>query len=283
MRGGAFRTLAVTVLAVLILGPLPLRAEIKLFLKDGSYVLVKSYEVNGDRVRYYNLQSSDWEEMPKTLVDFAATERAETEKKADQAEQLKSAEELQNQRLEIPTDTGYQIKFDVRLPGDAGVYAYDGTRAIRLIQEPGHVVTDKKRIALIMVMPGPLLKKQALVVLTGPKAAVRITTADPVFYIQDTENWPMRAQLFPLIRKKDSRVVEKIQSGVGLGKSGEKRADIPLDRKQLAAGIFELKPAQPLDSGEYALGEMLEDKLNIAVWDFGIDLPGSNSNVAKSK
>ena len=283
MRGGAFRTGAVTVLAWLMLGPLPLRAAIKLFLKDGSYVMVKSYEVKGDRVRYYDLESSDWQEMPKAMVDFEATERAETEKKSEQTKQLKSAEDLQNQRLEIPTDTGYQIKPDLRLPGDAGVYAYDGTRAIRLIQEPGKVVTDKKRIALIMVMPGPLLKKQALVVLTGPKAAVRITTADPTFYIQDTDNWPMRAQLFPLNRKKDSRVIEKIQSGIGLGKSGEKRADIPLDRKQLAAGVFELKPTQPLDSGEYALGEMLEEKLNIAVWDFGIDLPGSGSNVAKSK
>lgn len=283
MRGGAVRNVAVMALAALVLGPLQLRAAIKLFLKDGSYVLVKSYEVEGDRVRYYDLESSDWQEMPKAMVDFEATERAKTETKAEQAKQLKSAEELQNQRLEIPTDTGYQIKPDVRLPGDAGVYAYDGTRVIRLIQEPGKVVTDKKRIAMIMVMPGPLLKKQALVVLPGPKAAVRITTADPVFYIQDTENWPLRAQMFPLTQKKDSRVVEKIQSGIGLGKSGEKRTDIPLDRKQLAAGVFELKPTQPLDSGEYALGEMLEEKLNIAVWDFGIDLPGSNSNVAKSK
>ncbi|TAM78685.1 MAG: hypothetical protein EPN47_20045 [Acidobacteria bacterium] len=281
MRVGAFLSVAVMVLTGLLLGPLPIRAAVKLFLKDGSYVMVKSYEVKGDRVRYYDLESSDWEEMPKTMVDFEATQRAEAEEKAKQTKQLKAAEELQNQRFEVPANNGYQIKPDVRLPGDAGVYAYDGTRAIRLIQTPAKVVTDKKRIALIMVMPGPLLKKQAIVVLTGPKAAVRITNADPVFYIQDTDNWPMRAQLLPLAQKKDSRVVEKIQSGIGLGKSGENRADIPLDRKQLAAGVFELKPTQPLNSGEYALGEMLEDKLNIAVWDFGIDLPGSSQNVAK--
>jgi hypothetical protein len=282
MRGKAFRAMAVTALAGLMLSPLPLRADaIKLFLKDGTYVMVKSYEVKGDRIRYYSLESSDWEEMPKSLVDFEATERAEAEKKAEQANQLKAAEELQNQRFEIPANNGYQIKPDARLPGDAGVYAYDGTRVIRLIQEPAKVVTDKRRIALIMVMPGPLLKKQALVVLPGPKAAVRITAADPVFYIQDTNNWPMGAQLLPLTQKKDSRVVEKIQSGIGLGKSGEQRADIPLERKQLAAGVYELKPTQPLDSGEYALGEMLEEKLNIAVWDFGIDLPGSSRNVVK--
>ena len=277
MQARAFRAMAVVALAALMLTPLPLQAAaaIKLFLKDGSYELVKSYEVKGDRVRYYSLDRSDWEEIPKSLVDFAATQRVEAEEKVKQAKQLKAAEELENQRFEIPTNSGYQIKPGVRLPGDGGVYAFDGARVIHLIQDPAKVVTDKKRIALIMVMPGPLLKKQAFVVLPGPKAAVRITVADPVFYVQDSDNWAEHAQLLPLIQKKDSRLVEKIQSGIGLGKSGEKRTDLPLERKQLAASVYELKPLQPLESGEYALGEMLDQKLNIAVWDFGIDLPGS--------
>jgi hypothetical protein len=276
MRGKAFRAMAVMALAGLMLSPLPLRAAaIKLFLKDGSYEMVKSYEVNGDRVRYYSLDRSDWEEIPKSLVDFGATQRAEAAKKVDQAKQLKAAEELQNQRFEIPANNGFQVNSGIRLPGDAGVYAFDGARVIHLIQNPAKVVTDKKRIALIMVMPGPLLKKQAIVVLPGPKAAVRITVAQPVFYVQDSDNWAMRAQLLPLTQRKDSRVVEKIQSGIGLGTSGEKRDAILLERKQLAAGVYELKPMQPLDSGEYALGELLEQKLNIDVWDFGIDLPGS--------
>jgi hypothetical protein len=276
MCGKALRAMAVVALAGLMLCPLLLNAAaIKLFLKDGSYEMVKSYEVQGDRVRYYSLDRSDWEEIPKSLVDFGATQRAEAAKKVEQAKQLKAAEELQNQRFEIPANNGYQIGPGIRLPGNGGVYAFDGARVIHLIQDPAKVVTDKKRIALIMVMPGPLLKKQALVVLQGAKAAVRITVAQPVFYVEDTDNWAMRAQLLPLTQRKDSRVVEKIQSGIGLGKSGEKRTDIPLERKQLAAGVFELKPLQPLDSGEYALGELLDEKLNIAVWDFGIDLPGS--------
>jgi hypothetical protein len=276
MSGKTFRAMAVVALAGLMLCPLPLKAaSIKLFLKDGSYELVKSYEVQGDRVRYYSLDRGDWEEIPKSLVDFGATQRAEAAKKVEQAKQLKAAEEIQNQRFEIPTNNGYQISPGTRLPGNGGIYAFDGARVIQLIQDTAKVVTDKKRIALIMVMPGPLLKKQALVVLQGAKAAVRITVAQPVFYVEDTDNWAMRAQLLPLTQRKGSRVVEKIQSGIGLGKSGEKREAIPLERKQLAAGVFELKPMQPLDSGEYALGELLDEKLNIAVWDFGIDLPGS--------
>ena len=276
MCGKAFRAMTVLALAGLMLTPLTLQAAaIKLFLKDGSYELVKSYEVQGDRVRYYSLDRSDWEEIPKSLVDFEATKRTEAETRVQQAKQMEAAEELQKQRFEIPTNNGYEIKPGVRLPGNGGVYAYDGLRVVHLIQDPAKVVTDKKRIALIMVMPGPLMKKQALVMLPGDKAAVRITVPNPVFYVEDTDNWPMRALLVPLKQKKDSRMVEKIQSGIGLGKSGEKRVDIPLERKQLAAGVYELKPTQPLDSGEYALGEMIDQKLNIAVWDFGIDLPGS--------
>jgi len=275
MCARAFWVMAVGALLGLMMFPAPLKATLKLYLKDGSYQNVKSYQVIGDRVRYFSEDRSDWEEIPKSLVDFAATKRAETEKKVVQAKQLKAAEQLQNQRFETPTYSGYQIKPGVRLPGDSGVYAYDGSRVIQLIQDPSRVVTDKKRIALIMVMPGPLLKKQALVILSGPKAAVRITVAQPTFYIQGSDNWAEHAQLLPLVQKKDERVVEKVQSGIGMGKSGELRKDLPLERKRLAAGVYELRPLQPLESGEYALGELIEQKLNIDVWDFGIDLPGS--------
>ncbi|MEJ2008552.1 MAG: hypothetical protein P8Z30_10430, partial [Acidobacteriota bacterium] len=270
MRARALRVMAGVALLGLMMFPSPLKATIKLYLKDGSYQNVKSYQVIGDRVRYYSEDRGDWEEIPKSLVDFAATKRAEEEKKVQQSKQLKSAEELQNQRFETPTYSGYQIKPGVRLPGESGVYAYDGSRVIQLIQDSSKVVTDKKRIALIMVMPGPLLKKQALVVLPGAKAAVRITVAQPAFYIQGSDNWAEHAQLLPLVQKKHERVVEKVQSGIGLGKSGELRKDLPLERKRLAAGVYELRPVQPLESGEYALGELISDKLNIDVWDFGI-------------
>jgi len=39
-----------------------------------------------------------------------------------------------------------------------------------------------------------------------------------------------------------------------------------------------LRPTQPLSQGEYALGELVQDKLNLDVWDFGIGATGKESH-----
>src|ERR1700685_4168817 len=47
----------------------------KLILKDGTFQLVREYQVDGDRVRYYSLDSSQWEAMPADMVDWDATKK----------------------------------------------------------------------------------------------------------------------------------------------------------------------------------------------------------------
>lgn len=272
---GISLTRTVAALLFLIAAPVLVWAATKLYLKNGTYELVKEYQVQGDRVRYYSLERSDWEEIPKSLVDFEATERAQAEEKVRQQKQLEEARKLEHERFNALSNQGYQIQPGIRLPTDSGVYAFDGTRVIRLVQSPAELAGNKKRAAIRLMLSVPLLKRESLVVLPGAKAAVRIDNPQPRFYVQDTENWATNAVLVPLVPRKDSRLVERIHSGVGVGKSGESREGLPLERKQLAAGLYELKPAQPLAPGEYALGELLEQKLNIDVWDFGIDSPSS--------
>ena len=39
-------------------------ANIKLFLKDGTYQLAREYKVEGDRVSFLSVDRDEWEEIP---------------------------------------------------------------------------------------------------------------------------------------------------------------------------------------------------------------------------
>jgi hypothetical protein len=246
-------------------------AQTRLYLKDGSYQLVKSYEIQGDRVKYYSLERSAWEEVPRAIVDFAATERAQHEEKLKDQEELKEVRALEKEHFERPEAKGFEIAPGVRLPQDEGVYAYDGLRVVRMIQSTGEVVTDKKRTALLLALPGPLLKNRAYVVLPGPKAAIRLMAMQPTFYVQSSGGLGSQLALVSVKPHKDSRQVEQVEWRAGLTKPAELRAAIPLERTELAPGLFKLTPTKPLELGEYALGELVQAKLNLELWDFGIE------------
>lgn len=272
-RGIRLAILALTICAALAVPRAGWADDMKLYLKDGTYQLVRSYEVNGDRVRYYSLERSDWEEIPVSLVDFDATKRAQQDEKVVAKKNLEEAHTLDKERLEVAPNTGYEVAPGIHLPAEEGVYAFDGVRVIRLIQTSAEVVKDKKRAALLMALPGPLLKERSLVVLDGDKAAVRILVAQPVFYVNSADGLGGKIDLLPVAsnKRKMVRTVEKIQGGIGVGQSGETRTELQLERVQISPGLFKLKPTEQLPFGEYALGELMGDKLNLEVWDFGVD------------
>jgi hypothetical protein len=262
---------AVAVLACLVCESQAIGASQKLFLKDGTYQLVSSYEVHGDRVRYYSVERSAWEEIPLSLVDLETTKRSQEQEKGAQKKQLEEGREIERQRFEKPLETGFEIAPGVRLPKEDGVYAYDGERVIRLIQTTAELVTDKKRAALALAVPAHLLKSRSVAVLPGPKAAVRLQQAQPTFYVQSSEGLGTKLEVVSVKVVKETRVVEKVEAEQGsAGKPSDLHVAVQLQRTQLAPGLFRLMPLHPMDPGEYALGDLAQQGLNLEFWDFGL-------------
>ena len=92
--------------------PLPLKPDTpgmatnhRLILKDGTYQIVRKYEIVGDRVRYISVErGGDWEELPVDLVDWDATRKWEQDH-ANQAEEesspaMKEAEEIDKEEAD---------------------------------------------------------------------------------------------------------------------------------------------------------------------------------------
>jgi hypothetical protein len=271
MRSRILPDLLLPAVALVLIGVPSARADIRLYLKDGSFHLVKSYEVQGDRVRYYSVERSAWEEIPLNLVDFPATDRARQEEQSEHRNERQKARSLDRERFEKPENLGHEIAPGIRLPGEEGVFAYDGLRVIRMLQSSAEVVKDKKRAALVLAIPGPLLKSRAFIILPGAKAPVRVMSTEPTFYVQSADGLGAKIELIAVKTRKESRQVEKVEWRGGLTQPAELRAAVPLERTEIAPGLFKLKATQPLDPGEYALGELIQANLNLELWDFGIE------------
>jgi hypothetical protein len=205
-------------------------------------------------------------------VDLDATKRAEEETKATQKKQLEEAKEVEQERFYKPPDQGMEVAPGIRLPGDDGIFTLDGKRLVRLVQSASEAVTDKKRAAMVLAVPLPVVKTRSLVVLEGAKATIRLNDPWPVFYVQSADALGTKLELVRLKPGKETRVVEDVDTARGKnGKATEVRTMVSLERKQVAPNIYTLKPLQPLEAGEYALGEVVDDKLGMDVYDFGYE------------
>ncbi|HXN22134.1 MAG TPA: hypothetical protein VOA41_05255 [Candidatus Dormibacteraeota bacterium] len=267
----------------------PLPRGKKLVLKDGTFHMVRSFERKGNRVRFYSIERSSWEEMPADMIDWEATKKAEAETAKGQEallEKVRSREAIEKYQP-VDIDASLPIAPGVFLPPGEGLFALEGTMVRPLEQVSAETKLDKKRQLEKIFVPIPIVPTRHRVQIRGARAAVRIATALPEFYLREAPPDPDRPSVIPkssrpgesgpeveLIRatvRSGTRQIEVLDTNL-IGQQSAQRNTISLQRWEVAKGVYRFTLSEQLTPGEYAIAELLPEGLNLYVWDFGVDL-----------
>ena len=234
-------------------------ATIRLYLKDGSYQLVREYQVQDDRVRFFSTDRGEWEEIPRDLVDLQKTQ-AEIKAREDEVKESTAAAAAEEK---AERDARREVE---RIPQENGVYLIEENKLTPIKAAESKIVTDKKRTIMKIMSPLPVVSGKATVELDGPHAATGTPNNEPEFYIRLSED--ERFAIVRLGEHKGNRVVEKL-TVVPVTKENVEEPDlVDTFRKQEGDGLFKIWPEKPLPPGEYAVIEYTQGKVNMQVWDF---------------
>jgi hypothetical protein len=251
----------------------------KLILLDGTFQLAREYTVQGDRVRYWSVESSQWEEIPTSLVDWEATRKAEAEQAARDAE-LKAkirASQLAQLTKDIDVDRSLEIKPGLFLPDAIGFYALDRDNRIREMKQSTAEVKGSTGREVEKILTGvPFIPGKATMDIPGERAAMRLTTAEPEFFMRPVDRREPRFRLLHAQVKGGHRLIDTVSIRF-TGEQKHKATDIEIRTWTPATGVFRYTVDERLEPGEYVFVEMTAEGINGYVWDFGIDAPDSKA------
>ena len=251
----------------------------KLILKDGTFQLAREYSVEGDRVRYWSVESSQWEEIPANLVDWDATHKSEAEQAARDAElkaKIRASQKAQMTK-DIDVDRSMEIKPGLFLPDAIGMYALDRGNNIReMKQSTAEVKTSTGREVEKILSGVQLIPSKATVDIPGERAAMRLTTAEPEFFMRPVDRREPRFRLLRAQIKGGRRVIDSFSIRF-TGEEKHKATDIEIQTWTPATGLFRYTVDERLEPGEYAFVEMTADGISSYVWDFGVDSAGAKT------
>ena len=256
----------------------PLPKGKKLVLADGTFQLVREYTVQGDRVRYWSVERSAWEEIPTTLVNWDETHKAEAEQSRQDAD-LKAkvhATQMADIAREIDVDRSLEIKPGVFLPDGVGFYSLEDKQIYEMKQSLAVSKISKGREVGRILSGVPLIPRKMSLEISDARAALRLITAQPEFFMRPADDREPRFRLLRLQVKGGHRVVENVSIQI-TGEQSHHADDLDFQTWTPARGVFRYTVNERLEPGEYAFVEMIGEEVNSYVWDFGIDLPGAKS------
>jgi hypothetical protein len=254
--------------------------------------------VNGKLVRYFSSERHEWEEVPYSLVDWAATEKyAEEIDSERQVRRTQSAEADARDHAEEEARSPL-VTPGLRLPESGGVFLLDrfeGKPELTQLHQNGANINKNMGGNILRGVINPIASTKQTIELTGLNAQMQSHVADPTIYVAlDSGDDPSTAYTpqtakdhFRFVRceeKKGKRVVGVINIAV-YGKVNQNAAYIETNVEPLVGNWVKITPAKPLPPGEYALIELLgKQGINTLVWDFGVNASApANRNVRKEE
>jgi hypothetical protein len=236
-------------------------ANLKLYLKDGSYHVVREYQVQSNNVHFYSVERSQWEDIPLDLVDLKRTEAEVAERQAQSEKDSQAVAEEEKVERDLARETS-------RIPQDPGVYWLEGNQARVIKVAESTVHTNKGRSILKALSPIPMVPGKGTLELSGAHSPNVFTNPEQELYIQLSET--ERFGIARLTSKGAVRIVENLTFMPVTKEVVEEPTMVETFQKQLADGLYKIWPKQPFEPGEYAVIEYSEGKLNIQTWDFAI-------------
>ena len=272
----------------------------RLILKDGSYQLASKYEIHGDRVRYFSAERGEWEELPKSMVDWDATEKYKQGQltKAPSPEAIQLDKELESER-KADEARAPEVAPGLHLPEEGGVFLLDTFQnqpQLDEIQQSGGDLNKNMKSNILRAAINPLASAKQTIEIAGAHAKIQSHTAVPSIYVNveadanaateaaapkdDAGKLPPATERFKIIRA-EVKGGKRIAGGIKVAPYGKVKADerfVPATVTPMTGGWIKLTPTDPLVNGEYAVAEMLgKEGMNLYVWDFGVN-PAAPAN-----
>ncbi len=251
----------------------PLPRGTRLMLKNGSYELVREYDIDGDRVRYYSIDRSQWEVIPTSIVDWDATEKTEAEAEKSQAtilEKVQKQEDEHNAMQKLDIDASLEVAPGIFLPPGEGLFVFDGKSVLQVPQAQTDSQVSKSRFLERVLVPVPIIPTRHVISIPGDRSKFRLSTGQPEFYLRIAD---ARTPDVELIRTKVSRGQRHIMNLDELMGDQHTTSDtMPMQRWVIAKGVYRYTLGQKLPRGEYVIAEILPNEgMSLYVWGFGVN------------
>lgn len=238
-------------------------ANIKLYLKDGGFQLVREYKIEQDRVRFYSVERSQWEEIPVDLVDLKRTQSEASARQQQIDKEAKTLSEEDAARKAIEKEV-------MRIPQDPGVYWLDKDNMHIIKAAESTVHTSKGRTALRVITGMPqMINGKGDVEIPGAHSLNVFTDPQQELYIQVAETEPFG--IIKLTPKNGVRIAENLTINSMTKETEEEISSVDIIMQEMAkGGLYKIWAQNPLPPGEYAVVEYTLGKLNMQIWDFAI-------------